>query len=314
MDPPDDEPPSLKIESMEENQNLSPNNNTDFTSSLSPLKKPDIDAQGFFTVEPNLDVNTRDDSIGTNNFSTQYVSPESESQHNQEHFGGLAPAIDGKYAEESRSHESNHYRHENVSLTKHQYFQEPFGSHENDAHFQDITGTNGFQNEGFIQELDKSIQTEGMIQDPNEMNKSDEIFQEKIPQPHPDASEFPIDSRLHITGATEKEFDVIEEKKMGIEKNDSDSQLNVSDAITKDEIEKSAEAQIDGYPRNNIVESIDTSCAMPNSYCNDNSAPSPFSPAGMSFNSATDSRGHQSPAMRGAHEILKRNRRRRLEV
>ena len=101
-----------------------------------------------------------------------------------------------------------------------------------------------------------------------------------------------------------------DEKKIGIEKK---SQLNNSHGIPKDDICKSAEVQIDGYPCKHSVEPVDTSNTIPSRY-NDNSAESPFSPAGMSFNSASDSRGHQSPAMRGAHEILKRNRRRRLEV
>ena len=43
IDPPDDEPPSLKIESMEENEKSN-------THDVSSSKDPDIDDQGFFRV------------------------------------------------------------------------------------------------------------------------------------------------------------------------------------------------------------------------------------------------------------------------
>ncbi len=70
IDPPDDEPPSLKIESMEENEKL----NSDDV--LSPSRNPNIDDQGFFRVEPAPE--------GNDNFASDYVSPVSASRHNNQ--------------------------------------------------------------------------------------------------------------------------------------------------------------------------------------------------------------------------------------
>ena len=62
----------------------------------------------------------------------------------------------------------------------------------------------------------------------------------------------------------------------------------------------------------NDIEPIGTSHSRKSDY-NSSLSQHPSSPTNVSTNSSIDSRGHQSPAMRGAHEILKRNRRRRAE-
>ena len=90
-----------------------------------------------------------------------------------------------------------------------------------------------------------------------------------------------------------------DEKKIGIEQDE--------EALTE-EIESKASPHRQPY---NDIDPIDTSHTRPVEY--DEPSPHPFSPADVSTNSAMESSGHQSPAMRGAHEILKRNRRKRAE-
>ena len=323
MDPPDDEPPSLKIESMEENQNLSSNYHADVEKRVpSPPDKPDIDDQGFFTMEPTLDVNTDNQIIGSDDFPNQHVSPVSKSRHSQGHFEGFEPATDDKCSEESKSPERNQYFQDDATSPSNQYFQEPFESPENDEHDeQEGSGVSVSQSEGLIQKPDEPIQIEDNFQESHEIDENEEAFKEDTSKPHPENTEFPDDSESYNVESPhvlsnpigDEEFYHSDEKKIGIENDEVDSDLNDSEEFTKDEIEKSEEPSANDQPCNNIVEPIDTSYTRPSEY-DDNPSPSPFSPAGMSTNSGMDSRGHQSPAMRGAHEILKRNRRRRLQV
>jgi hypothetical protein len=312
MDPPDDEPPSLKIESMEENHN-----HVDDAENLalsSPDEKPDIDAQGFFNVEPSLDVNARNDITGHEKFPNQYNSPESKSYQNH-----------NTYPEESQLAESNEYlQEEKLVLSNNHYFQEPFGSpksDEHDEHFHEPSGASGCQSEVLLEEPDEPTQMEDNFPESTVLHENEDMNQEEITQHYPEENESSDDSELHdaespyapSNAIAEKEYYVTDEKKIGVEKDEISSELNDSDDYIKDEIEKSPEQPLtNGYPCKNI-EPIDTSYTRRGGY-NDDSAPSPFSPAGMSTSSGMDSRGHQSPAMRGAHEILKRNRRRRAEV
>ena len=321
MDPPDDEPPSLKIESMEYNESLSPRYIDDVENHVSsPPRKPGIDDQGFFTMEPTLDVPAQDGIIGPDDFSDHHASPVSESsRHNQEQFKGFEPARDDEYPEESRSPESNHnqYFQDNPTSPSNQYFQESFESPENDEHdeyehFKEATGVSVDQSEGSIQEPDEPIQIEDSSQESHEIDE----YMVNI------SNEFTDDYESHNVESThrvlsnpigDEEFHHSDEKKFGIEKDEVDSDLNDSEEFSKEELEMSDEQSTNDQPRNDIVEPIDTSYTRPSEY-DDNPSPYPFSPAGMSTNSGMDSRGHQSPAMRGAHEMLKRNRRRRHEV
>ena len=102
-----------------------------------------------------------------------------------------------------------------------------------------------------------------------------------------------------------------DEKKMGIEKDEADSDLNYSKEGGDEELGKSDRSSSHAQPYNDI-EPIETSYTRPAEY-EENPSPLPVSPAGVSTSSVTDSMGRQSPAMRGAHEILKQNRRRRAE-
>ena len=110
----------------------------------------------------------------------------------------------------------------------------------------------------------------------------------------------------------DEQFHYSDEKKIGIEEDEEGFGLNDSTEDLKEELAKSDKASANDKPYNSI-EPIDTSHTRPKEF-GDNQSPNPSSPADVSTNSAIESRGHQSPSMRGAHEILKRNRRRRAEA
>jgi hypothetical protein len=102
-----------------------------------------------------------------------------------------------------------------------------------------------------------------------------------------------------------------DEKKFGVEKVDMDSHLdNSSDFIR--EMKEDAENVMEPSGVATREHYFGTSFGMPNKYENPSHA-GPLSPGEASANSGMDSQSHQSAALRGAHEILKR-RRRRLEM
>lgn len=110
----------------------------------------------------------------------------------------------------------------------------------------------------------------------------------------------------------DEKYPYSDEKKVGNEKDELDSDMNDSKEDVDELMKSDNKASSNDQPYNDI-DPIDTSCVSPKGY-DDSQSPYPFSPAGGSTNSPMERRGHhQSPAMRGAHEILKRNRRRRAE-
>mmetsp|Transcript_43831 Transcript_43831/g.49527 ORF Transcript_43831/g.49527 Transcript_43831/m.49527 type:complete len:1006 (+) Transcript_43831:244-3261(+) len=323
MDPPDDEPPSLKIESMEENHHTDVEN----FAFLAPDEKPDIDDQGFFTVDQySLDGN-RNDTVEHGNFPIQYPSPKSQSRKSHDYSEGTRAApqsIDSTYPEQSQLPESiEHLQEENSPLSNNQHFEEPFGLPENDEHddhYYEPNEDSKRRREELFEEPNEFVQIEESLQELPVMHENEVIIQEQVTEIYSEQKEFPDDSGLYDVESpyassnsfSNNEYYVADEEKIGAEKDETDSQLNDSDDDIEYEIEKSPDSLTNSYQCKNI-EPIDTSCTKQGEY-DDHSASPPFSPAEISSNSGTDSRSHQSPAMRGAHEILKRNRRRRLEV
>jgi hypothetical protein len=205
---------------MEENENLSSQYlSQDDNPASSPSGKPEVDDQGFFMMEPALELDEPGDIDGPRNFSSQYASPGSKSRHRQDQLEGFA---------------------------------------------------NG---------------SEGLAEEP----------------PETDNSQFSIDFQTPSADSPRDEkFYYSDEKKMGMEKDELSSDFRGS----KEELAKSGTVSTNDQPYNDI-EPIDTSYTKPSL--------NPSSPASMSMNSGMESKGHRSPALRGAHEILKRNRRRRAD-
>jgi len=263
MDPPEDEPPSLKKESMAENRAGDPE----------PAQLAEQNASfshGFFTVQQPLQVATQSHMIGPDGFPDQYVSPESLSQGFQEYFQDDAPDNEQYF---QGMHGSN---------TPEQYFQEAPGSPDNDQYFEN---QQQFEDENYFRQGPRSPEsgeyfTVGVSTAPRD----------------PDVSDMP-ESPFAPSDPNDEEFYAPEEKKCGIEKEEVDSQLDNSADVIKRDGEKFF---------------IDTAYKTRHLY-EDAPGSLPFSPGEASANSGFDSHSHQSPALRGAHEILKRNRRRRLE-
>jgi len=306
IDPPDDEPPSLKIESMEENENLSPHYHTS--------SKPDIDDQGFFRMEPALNLVIQDETHRPD----QCISPVSESRHYQEQFEGFEPASGDEGPEDSLPASDENSEDDLISPSS-QRFQEAFQSSEIEDHFQESTKMGANVGEGLIQEEGESLEVDDNFEEPRGIDGNIETPQQDKQLISPEINEFSYDHEppnvesLHVPSypICDEKFQFSDEKKMGIEKDEVDSDLNNSKDDFKEELAKSDNASTNDQPYNSI-EPIDTSYTRPKEY-EDSPSPYPISPADVSTNSAMESRGHQSPAMRGAHEILKRNRRRRVE-
>jgi len=236
IDPPDDEPPSLKIESMEENENQNPQYHTHDQNHVSSLSgKPDIDDQGFFRMAPGFESEAQDGIDDPDNFSSKYVSPVSESRH-------------------AREFEGFEERPEDPSLAIGNSLEEPLEANRN-------TGTT---------QQDMQI-------------VSNDLERQNVVSP-----------QLSSNGTSDEKFPYSDEKKVGTE-NEGVADPNDSEEFVEE-------------PANSdVIGSIDTSHTRPKEY-EDSPSAYPFSPSAM------ESRGRQSPAMRGAHEILKRNRRRRAEA
>jgi len=299
MDPPDDEPPSLKIGSMEENQYLSPGDHANAQNDMSSSSvKPDIDDQGFFTMAPAFD-HVQDNIVEEETFANEYVSPVSDSRRNQDQ--ALDSAGNENISGEFRSPGSNQYFEDEVVSPINHHIQEPFESPKNDGRFQDGG-------------KDDMHQMEGIIQTADHLEKSFEIdaesYQQGIQVPSVNENEFSYDSQFHNAESPHVLSNTSEEKKYGIERDEVDFDLNDSGNVSKEKLEISCKTN---QPCDNVIEPIDTSFRR-RIECDDTPSPYPFSPAGSSTKSGMDSRSHQSPAMRGAHAILKRNRRRRAEL
>jgi hypothetical protein len=256
MDPPDDEPPSLKIESMEENENLSPHYDTQGENyASSPLSKLDVDDQGFFRLEPALDPDVQYGIDGPDDFSSQYVSPVSESRHSNDQVESHKPIN----TDERPWH----------SLSVDDKFEEP-------------------------PKIDSGIHQENQRTRPENDQLSYDSESQNIKSPHVSSD------------VTRKKLYHSDEKKIGSEKDDVRSDLNDSKDDRKEDPAMPVNASTNGRSYHGI-EPIDTSYTKPKEY-EEHPSPLPVSPVDVATNSAMDSRGHQSPAMRGAREILKRRR------
>lgn len=306
MDPPDDEPPSLKIESMEENKTLGLHHDTSTENQMAPASiKADINNQGFLSVEPAYDHNIKD-PMG--NPSDSPVLSEFESGNDRVEDFDLARNI------ETPKNIQDNYDFEGeaaASPSKHQFretFKHP--THDNysrSRRSQLLTQDN--QNE--LRFSEDYVETSHGDNENMWMSKQEQSV---------DNDEFPYDSGFQDAGSPYVLPSSSEEKKDGNEKED-DSDLNTSEDMTYgnfNDPDEENETKLKNSITNNgvlnsTIEPIDTSFTKSSEH-NRNLSPLPHSPAGMSTSSGRGGRGtHQSPAMRGAHEILKRNRRRRAE-
>jgi hypothetical protein len=262
LDPPDDEPPSLKKEQDEYHLE-----DPMAKRKTSGQPEQNADAHGLYSVQPNLQVRTHDHFIvPENGLPDEYVSPESASGHQL--FTGTTPASQEPYFQETPRSPEEYFHDTHEQPEYEEYFEETPRSPPNGEYFHE--GTN-YEN-----------------------------------------SEMPT-SPYTPTSQMDREFYDSDEKKSGIEREDVDSQLENSADFGKEMKEEEENVMDpDGHA---AVEKhfVDTTYVMPDEYGNI-SHPGPFSPGEASANSGMDSlTSHQSPALRGAHEILKR-RRRRLEM
>jgi hypothetical protein len=237
LDPPDDEPPSLKKDSMEENSY--------HPGIMSPTAESSVDDHAYYIAQQSLQVSTiQEHRVRPSEYPNQYVSPESFSQRVDEFVDNQATPV----------------------VPPH-YFQATSPSHEADNYFD---GT------------PRSLEVDGYCEDEEPLAPNEKEFS----------------GTMHsFTYATDNQYDQeyfgAEEKKLGMDKEDVDSQLESSVELING----------DGERQGNRF--VDTEFVYTGSH---NAAP--FSPGEISTNTGYDSQSHQSPAMRGAHEILKKRRRR----
>ena len=310
MDPPDDEPPSLKKEYME-----------DFNPSYSQYPDPDTPAvesnlhvQGFFGGEQRLRVNAHGPII-TDGFPNQYVSPESLSPSHEQYFQEPLTHDEEQYYQQTPSQRNDEYYDDAGDATPHdgEYYGENMeGPH--DQYYEEDEYPNGqYYQEGPSPANGDYYQVEpptpaAASYYEEESGPNNPRYYEDEPTYYEDAQYYQGNGQLEpedddnveaegspfskaTYGASrpatnEDDYNGTDEKKIGLDKEDMDShsQLdNSADFFGKD-----------GQPER----FIDTSSQ-------------PYSPHSGGLDSG---KSHQSPAMRGAHEILKRNRRRRLEV
>mmetsp|Transcript_12152 Transcript_12152/g.28836 ORF Transcript_12152/g.28836 Transcript_12152/m.28836 type:complete len:979 (+) Transcript_12152:393-3329(+) len=315
IDPPDDEPPSLKIESMEENHNLNYHNHTPGHSHVSTSSNLDIDDQGFFRMEPAVYRDVRDTTHGPENPSSHYVSSVSESRHNQDPFKNYEPA------------RFEHPENENSSLMINEDFRtdEMSSNIQGKVAYEQSDTIDHFQESAMktsqtLNQNDGEFPEDGVnFHEPPPMNGSSEEVQHNIKgtslehdqlgyvHDTQNGDEISYDPSDPICN---ENFNYSDEKKSGVEKDEVDCDLNNSKFVVKKELAQSDKVSTNEQPYNDI-DPIDTSHTNLNE---SNATPHRFSPAVATPSSATESKGHQSPAMRGAHEILKRNRRRRAEA
>ncbi|VEU39098.1 unnamed protein product [Pseudo-nitzschia multistriata] len=301
MDPPDDEPPSLKIGSMEENQHASPRYGTDRhkNDASSPSIKPDIDEHGFFTLDPRLN-HDQNNIVEEEDSCNQYVSPVSESLNNQDR------QFDSAENEETpqgfRSPGGNLYFEDEGMLPSNRHTQEPFQSTNYIDEYQDAAGVG-------MNHVEGPPRVEDGFEESHEIDDTTEVYQQDMERTSINNNELPYDSRFIDSDLPQVLSNANEEKPIQIGKDPVGSDLINSGDVCEEDPEISCASD---KPGDEFVDPIDTSFSRQDEL--DNSAlASTSSPAGMSTNSGVDTRNHQSPAMRGAHAILKRNRRRRAE-
>lgn len=288
LDPPDDEPPSLKKGSVEEAGGTDPHfRSADYSISSPAAGEPSIDDQGFFSVaEAPLEVSASQVMMGTESVSNKYVSPESTSASNHHYFHDdrqrMMPSHDlesplnsdhPQYAEDEAMYMNDEVAENGDSAysQRHEFVDRGLGPSSPQERFEHSAGspiTGGSNNKFFDAESSLnggSNQFSGMV---------DHRYQTEQPIP-----------TQHTVGHAHDPYDGTEEKKYGVEVEEYDSQLENSSDMVK------VGHTFQTGPPPQIDPNVDLS------------SPQSF-----------ESLSQQSPAMRGAHEILKRNRRRRLEV
>jgi hypothetical protein len=230
LDPPDDEPPSLKKGSMEEIYE---------ELQQQPISTPpgaSVDEHGFFSMQQQkLEVSTLQNP---DNYPEQYVSPESYTQHQSDCYVDEEP----------------------TPVIPQEYFEDTPRLHEHEEYFDDAPRSPGaaeyYDDDGPVDPRDLGI----------------------------------VGSPYAQSTLVDEQYYASEEKK-SVEKEEIDSQVeNSVEFVNKDSEEQSA------------GRFVETSFTEYNGPAGDH----PFSPAEASANSQS----HQSPAMRGAHEILKKRRQR----
>jgi hypothetical protein len=312
MDPPDDEPPSLKKDLMDE-LNSSP---AHYPDPDTPAVNSNVDTQGLFIVKQTLGVDTHDHMMGQFAFPNQYVSPDSESLMQEQYFQEPPSPIQDQYYQETSLH---YYEADGIARQNDAYYgEDPEGSH-NEYGEQEGSPANGqYYEEGQSPVHDGYYEGEPPtpFNGPNhqeEPSPNIDLYYADTPTHYEDAHYFHENGELQPVGHDEDvaafassyansplktscddEYNGTDEKKFGLDKEDRDAHSHLDNSA--------AFISVDGQPER----FIDTSS-------------NPYSPTGKSARSVESgevdsSKSHQSPAMRGAHEILRKNRRRRLET
>jgi hypothetical protein len=322
MDPPDDEPPSLQTESMDENNPLEsyyPDPNTPAVDSIR-------DSQGFFGVEQTLGVDIhgqREGRAGHELFPHHYVSPESVSPAHGQYFHKSPNQYDQQYYQETPLHSNGEYFGNEDSRHRHVAYEGEYPEDPDDEYHDEGASPANRQyygeepspiNNRYYEE-ESSALSGGQYY---EESPTSSRYNEDAPTLYEDAQAYHDNGLLDQDGDDDSNIEVdarrfaqmnskyggskpapaidayngTDEKKYGSDKDEMESHSRVEDSA--EFIDKTG--QQDRF--------IDTSA-------------NPYSPTGTSGNTGgglDSTKSHQSSAMRGAHEILKRNRRRRLDV
>jgi hypothetical protein len=317
MDPPDDEPPSLKIESMDEYNPPEAH----YPDPDTPAVDSVADAQGFFNVEQSLGVDTNRHMGGLDLFPHHYVSPESVSPSHEQYFHEPPTHYEEDYYQETPLHDNGEYYKADESIPRNDEYdgEDPdsprdqyhdggassknrqyFASDPSPVNHEYFEGGRPAHSNGQFYEEGPSPSSSRYYEDAPTHYEDAQSYQENgLLEPDGDeqveARHFPhvnADYGAPKPASANDEYNGTDEKKFGLEKDDRDSHSHIENS-----------AEFVGQD------------ALPDRYIDTSS--NPYSPMGTSVNSGgglDSTKSHQSSAMRGAHEILKRNRRRRLDV
>lgn len=318
MDPPEDEPPRLRLESMDEHNPPE----SHFPDPDTPAVESIGDPQGFFGVEQPLGVDThghREGRAGHDLFPQHYVSPESMSPSHEQYFHEFPTQYDEEYYQETPLHSNGDYLENNDSRHRHgnydgEYPEDPDDQYHDEAvspanrqyYVEELSPIN---NEYYEEETPAHSDGQYFEESPtNSRYNGDTPTHYEDAQSYHDTGVFEpdgdgdVDDRRfqHINApfgalkptSSMDEYNGIEEKKFGLDKDDRDSHSHIDNSVDF----HGKDGPPDRY--------IDTSA---NPYY-------PMGTAGNSGGGLDSTKSHQSSAMRGAHEILKRNRQRRLDV
>lgn len=313
MDPPDDEPPSLKKEFMDD---LNPSY-AEYPDPDTPAMESNAGANAFFTVDQTLRVDAHRHMIGPSGFPNQYVSPESVSPSHEQYFQETPIHDEDQYYQQTQSQGNDEYYEADANTPRNGEY---YGDDVEGRHDQYVDESGYPVNEQYYAEGPSPVNGDYYAEEPptpsngsyyeDEPSANYGRHYDDAPTYYEDAQHVHNNDQLEPQGdehadaeaagspnskstqelsrqtSGEDGYNGTDEKKFGLDTEDMDShsQLdNSTDFLGKD-------GQTERF--------IDTSA-------------NPWSPQSGGLDSG---KNHQSPAMRGAHEILKRNRRRRLEV